>query len=53
MVKMYAMSQGILIDCRDCGFRRETTHADDEQPADVIIDHGRDTGHKLSVDEQD
>lgn len=47
------MTQGLLIDCQDCGFRRETAHSDDEPPADVIISHGRDTGHKLSVDQQD
>lgn len=47
------MTPGLLIDCQECGFRKETSHGDDEPPSDVIITHGRNTGHKVSVDQQD
>lgn len=37
------------IECQECGFS-ETVHPEDGRlPADVVVEHGRDTGHKLSV----
>lgn len=38
-----------LIECQDCAFSK-TVHPDDGTlPADVVVEHGRETGHKLSV----
>ena len=38
-----------LVDCQECAFSR-TVHPDDGTlPADVVVEHGRETGHKLAV----
>lgn len=39
--------QPIQVECRDCGYTRTVLPTDDELPADIIVDHGRKTGHKL------
>ncbi|MFQ3319294.1 MAG: hypothetical protein ACI8UR_002161 [Natronomonas sp.] len=38
------------IDCNDCSFSTVVTGADDELPADVVIEHGRESGHTLTVE---
>lgn len=38
----------IRVSCRDCSFER-IIEPDDVRPADVLIEHGQRTGHKLSV----
>lgn len=38
-----------VIDCQECAFSK-TVHPDDGKlAADVVVEHGRETGHKLSV----
>lgn len=37
------------IECQECAFLK-TIHPDDGTlPADVVVEHGKETGHKLSV----
>lgn len=38
-----------LIDCQECGFSETVQPEDGSLPADVVVEHGRETGHKLSV----
>ena len=35
------------VECRDCLFSTIVQSGADERPADVVIEHGRETGHKL------
>ena len=37
------------VSCTDCSYLRTVTPNDDESPADVVIRHGREMGHQLSV----
>lgn len=43
------MGKKVIIDCRECGFRKEFGPDGDELPADTVISHGQETGHKLTV----
>lgn len=36
--------------CQDCWFSTVVRPDDDRLPADVVIDHGKESGHKLSVE---
>lgn len=39
--------------CLDCGFR-ETIRVDaDRKPADIVVNHGKETGHTLSISRDD
>lgn len=38
-----------LIDCQECGFSKTVRPEDGTLPADVVVEHGKETGHKLSV----
>lgn len=38
-----------LIDCQECAFSKTVHPEDGALPADVVVEHGRETGHKLSV----
>lgn len=37
------------VDCEDCLFSATISDEDDRLPADVVREHGKETGHKLSV----
>lgn len=39
--------------CTDCRFTQTVGPDDDRSPADVIVDHGQETGHKLTTGEPD
>lgn len=36
--------------CEDCPFSATIHDGDDRLPADVVREHGKETGHKLSVE---
>ena len=36
--------------CEDCHFSATIRDDDEQLPADVVREHGRETGHKLSVE---
>lgn len=38
------------VECQICGFSRIVSPDDDETPADVIVEHGRETGHTLAIE---
>ena len=37
------------VECRECWFSADVAPGDDRSPAEVVIAHGRESGHKLSV----
>lgn len=37
------------VECRECWFATDVGPEDDRSPAEVVIAHGRESGHKLSV----
>lgn len=37
------------VQCRDCQFEYDIDGTEDVLPAEVVIKHGRETGHKLRV----
>lgn len=37
------------VECTDCHFARVISPEDEELPADVVIEHGQETGHTLST----
>lgn len=37
------------VECRECDFARTIRPDDDELPSAVLIRHGRETGHKLTL----
>lgn len=39
------------VDCQECAFSRVVEPTTEELPADVVIEHGRSSGHKLRVGE--
>ena len=39
----------VRLSCRDCSFEKVVGPDEDVRPADVLIDHGRRTGHTLTV----
>ena len=41
------------VECTDCPFSRVVDDEDDELPAEVLIEHGRETGHTLTVSPAD
>lgn len=38
------------VDCTVCGFQRRVKPGDDVLPADVVTEHGQETGHKLNIE---
>lgn len=44
-------SEGILLVCNQCHFER-LVEGEDATPAEILIRHGRETGHKLSIEKQ-
>ena len=41
--------QEARVECQDCNYSVVVTASDDRLPADVVVEHGRKSGHKLSV----
>ena len=39
----------VRLECKECQFER-VVEREEETPADVVIRHGRNTGHKVSVE---
>ena len=37
------------VECQGCNFRAVVAPSDNRLPADVVVEHGRESGHKLSV----
>lgn len=37
------------VDCTECPFSRTVAADDERDPAEVVIEHGKRTGHLLSV----
>lgn len=35
--------------CTDCGFTRVVAPDDDRVPPDVLVEHGEETGHSLTL----
>lgn len=42
-------STPVRLECTRCGFARTVQPADDVRAADLIIEHGRETGHTLAA----
>lgn len=42
--------QRMRVECTDCSFVRVVAPEDDVLPADVLIEHGRETGHTLNAE---
>lgn len=43
----------MLIECSECQFLRIISPDDDELPAEIVIEHGKKTGHTLSTEPVD
>lgn len=43
----------LRVECTDCHFTTVVDPDDEELPSDVIVEHGRETGHKLTLSDQD
>lgn len=39
-----------LIECEECPYSEVVMDEDDRLPADVVREHGEESGHKLSVE---
>lgn len=46
---MMEQEQTARIECQECDFTTLVPADDEEIPADVVIAHGKESGHKLSV----
>jgi hypothetical protein len=44
-----ATADEMRIECTECHFSATEDTAGERLPADIITDHGRETGHNLSV----
>lgn len=42
-------TQTARVECQECDFTTIVSDDDDRIPADVVIAHGKESGHKLSV----
>ena len=47
------MAERMKVECTECGFQRFMDPDDGEKPADALVEHGRQTGHKLTVQRVD
>lgn len=43
----------MIVTCIDCPFERVVSTDGDETPIDVLREHGRETGHTLTLDRPD
>lgn len=41
------------VECDECNFSRSVRPEDEQLPGEVVVEHGRNTGHRLSVSEAD
>lgn len=39
-----------LVNCKECPYSEVVMDEDDRLPADVVREHGEESGHKLSVE---
>lgn len=39
------------VECKECSYTKIIHSDDDDLPSDIIIEHGRVTGHRLTVSE--
>ena len=47
-----AVAEKIRVVCTECAYS-EVVRKDGEKPAEKIVEHGRQTGHKLTTEELD
>jgi hypothetical protein len=38
------------VECQDCEFSREVRRDDERSPADVLMEHVRETGHSVKME---
>lgn len=41
------------VECTECNFSRFVRPEDEQLPGEVVVEHGRKTGHRLSVTKAD
>ena len=41
------------LDCTECHFSRVVRFDDDVLPAEVVVEHGRETGHRVAISRTD
>ena len=46
---MPTRTRTIEVTCTECPFSATVTPADDRLPAEYVVDHGKETGHKLQT----
>jgi uncharacterized Zn finger protein (UPF0148 family) len=44
------MEYPVRVTCPECGYAQVVREDDDRVPADCILEHGRETGHKLNLE---
>lgn len=44
-----ATQKEIELDCVDCHFSKIVSHSDDKTPSERVREHGKETGHCVSV----
>ncbi|MGZ0746002.1 hypothetical protein [Haloparvum sp. AD34] len=46
-------AEKLRVDCDDCAFSEVVPTDGDVEPAEVVVEHGRDRGHTLSIEPVD
>lgn len=46
------MDSVFTVDCKECPFREVIGPEDDELPAEVLVAHGRERGHRLVLEQE-
>ncbi|MFB6164619.1 MAG: hypothetical protein ABEJ31_05620 [Haloarculaceae archaeon] len=49
VASMTASGKEMIVDCQECPFREVVAVCEETTPAAVVVAHGRETGHTLSV----
>lgn len=39
----------MLVDCKECPFRKKADPEGEKKPAEIVRQHGKQTGHKLKI----
>lgn len=47
------VKESILVECQECLYSEVVEPDDELTPGEAVIEHGRETGHKLRVEESD